>query len=144
MRRRTQKRLTRKKHTDLQCWPNISKCFPCFCFKRMAREWLVLIKQTWIFFKFWTHVQFAFTFIRTRGPRGPTIAHLRSLDVVNIQQFKAKRKKYVWFRWSDPTYFFSPDSKLFFIWIRKKCGPIFYPIFKRISKNAFKAFMYTF
>jgi len=53
-----------------------------------------------------------------------------------------EKKKYVWFRWPDPTYFFRPTANVFFfIWIRKQFGPIFYSIFEKIAKNVFKAFM---
>jgi len=37
-----------------------------------------------------------------------------------------------------PYLFFSPDPKLFCHWNTKKIGPIFYSIFKKISKKVFK------
>ena len=54
---------------------------------------------------------------------------------------KAKRKNMSGS--GDPTLpIFSPDLKLFFFYLNTKIFcPIFYSIFKKISKNVFKAFM---
>jgi len=51
-----------------------------------------------------------------------------------------RNKKYVWFRWPDPTYFFRPTLN-FFPFEYENIDWIIYLICKKISKNIFEALM---
>ena len=60
------------------------------------------------------------------------------VELLNFRHCLGKIKKYVWFRWPDPTYFFPFDPKLFFPDFLPNMQEKFWERFWRVHVNILK------